>query len=201
MQSSSRTSGVEPTRSRAESRNWYRCCPSIGKRNEQSAQGHSRCGQAGFRSRGSRIHRRKRWRSGCPVHWRKWRRSWRSFAQGATLGPQGTILPATRYYNALALCGEHSFCFDNPSQRIPVTIGEYISPLHDDVISAIFVQQHLLCLLKGGQIVCEHEIPALHDIEHSFSSNPRMAAGTVRSKRRFVNPSIGGKPSAFREMK
>src|SRR6266700_5039191 len=74
MQSSSRTYRLEPTRSRSEIWNWYRCYSSIGEWNEQSTSSHSGCGQAGFRSRGCRIHRRKRGRGGC------------AFAQSATLG-------------------------------------------------------------------------------------------------------------------
>jgi hypothetical protein len=64
--------------------------------------------------------------------------------------------------------------------------------LDDEVIQTVFLVAQSLRFFPGRQIIRQHEIPALDDIEHSFSSNPCSEAGIIRQKNCVVNPSTGG---------
>ncbi len=54
--------------------------------------------------------------------------------------------------------------------------------LDDKVIQTVFLVAQSLCFFPGRQIIRQHEIPALDDIEHSFSSNPCSEAGLFAKK-------------------
>jgi hypothetical protein len=94
--------------------------------------------------------------------------------------------------------------------------GAELRRLDDEVIKTVFLVAQSLCFFPGRQIIRQHEIPALDDIEHSFSSNPPavrlgLFAKTIRRQRektnigpemftqegRLVNSSIGKKPGVL----
>jgi hypothetical protein len=54
--------------------------------------------------------------------------------------------------------------------------------LDDEVIQRVFLVAQWLCFFPVRQIIRRHEIPALDDIEHSFSPNPCSEAGSIRQK-------------------
>src|SRR6266851_3862773 len=64
--------------------------------------------------------------------------------------------------------------------------------LDDKVIQTVFLVAQSLCFFPGRQIIRQHEIPALDDIEHSFFPTPCSEAGIIRQKNYVVNPSTGG---------
>ena len=56
--------------------------------------------------------------------------------------------------------------------RLLAGIG--IGPDHDDVLVAIILQPQFLSLASCRQIICQHEIPMLDDVErHLFPGLPR----------------------------
>src|ERR1700687_5568754 len=66
MQSSTWTSWLEPTSSGRKSRDRHSCGSSIGSWDYSTTPGHNGRGAASLRSRGRRVHRRKRRRGGRP---------------------------------------------------------------------------------------------------------------------------------------
>jgi hypothetical protein len=71
--------------------------------------------------------------------------------------------------------------------------------LDDEVIQTVFLVAQSLGFFPGRQIIRQHEIPALDDIEHSFSSTPCSEAGIIRQKNCVVNPSTGGETNIGNE--
>ena len=78
-------------------------------------------------------------------------------------------------------------------RRRRLFVGLDFGPDHDEIIVAVFLQSQVLSLPPCRHIICQHEIPVLDDVEHSFSSNPCSEAGIIRQEKCVVNPSTGGR--------